>query len=440
MASGDFNTIHTDSQEARRSFVGEQIVHGIHALLASFELYSQSIKGNIYSFDARFISPIKLNSPAIFYLSKDLRSIRIEQGLELCVAIKLDSEFSLEGETEDFTLKHQDMSKKFELEWTFRGSSEVVPLLFPTISALYGTSLIAEILSISDFIGMHTPGKNSLLTRVAGQFVEMKNNVLRIKSVNYEPRIRKWSLEYLGNSLKARIEAIHLRSPDMRFYGMSEISKAVYSEEFSSVDALVIGGSRGLGEITAKLIAAGGGSSTITFNKGVNDANRICRELKNNGLNCRIENLDVNKPFSLPRGNFNQIYYFASPKIEPEKTDVIRARKSQEYNHFFNVGFERLIEKVLDSKQQIVIVYPSTNFIDFPNTDFYEYTKAKINGERLCQKDRLIKGLNVKFLCPRLPRLPTDQTVHLLEHVFEDPIKELLGVIREAKASSKILN
>ena len=42
--------------------------------------------------------------------------------------------------------------------------------------------------------------------------------------------------------------------------------------EFANVRALVIGGSRGLGEITAKIIAAGGGDVWITYRRGKEDA------------------------------------------------------------------------------------------------------------------------------------------------------------------------
>ena len=56
---------------------------------------------------------------------------------------------------------------------------------------------------------------------------------------------------------------------------MSEIEALVSSEEFSSQRALIVGGSRGLGEVAAKIITAGGGRVLLTYNLGKNDAEQL---------------------------------------------------------------------------------------------------------------------------------------------------------------------
>ncbi len=55
---------------------------------------------------------------------------------------------------------------------------------------------------------------------------------------------------------------------------MNEVGPHVSANEFTGAAALVVGGSRGLGELTAKLLAAGGGRVTITYAYGEGDALR----------------------------------------------------------------------------------------------------------------------------------------------------------------------
>ena len=53
---------------------------------------------------------------------------------------------------------------------------------------------------------------------------------------------------------------------------VAAVAAAVSCEEFSGQRALVIGGTRGLGEATAKAVAMGGGEVAITFHRGSSEA------------------------------------------------------------------------------------------------------------------------------------------------------------------------
>ena len=63
-----------------------------------------------------------------------------------------------------------------------------------------------------------------------------------------------------------------------------------------------------------------------------------------------------------------------------------------------------------------------------------EYSQAKKEGEKLCL-ELIKKYSNIKILCPRLPRLETDQTVSLSSVKNEDPI-QILDIIRSLKNKS----
>jgi 5,10-methylene-tetrahydrofolate dehydrogenase/methenyl tetrahydrofolate cyclohydrolase len=60
----------------------------------------------------------------------------------------------------------------------------------------------------------------------------------------------------------------------------------VRPEEFEGIQALVVGGSRGLGETASKLLAAGGAQVTLTYAQGRAEAEQIQRDLKSVDRNC----------------------------------------------------------------------------------------------------------------------------------------------------------
>jgi len=67
-----------------------------------------------------------------------------------------------------------------------------------------------------------------------------------------------------------------------------------FSHEFAGQRALIVGGSRGLGELTAKIIAAGGGHTIITYSVGKEDAERVAAEIEGFGATCDV--LAVRRP------------------------------------------------------------------------------------------------------------------------------------------------
>ena len=74
------------------------------------------------------------------------------------------------------------------------------------------------------------------------------------------------------------------------------VCREVESEEFAAQRALIVGGSRGLGEVTAKLLAAGGAEVVITYYHGEQDARRIVAEIVSHGANAEYLPLNVLEP------------------------------------------------------------------------------------------------------------------------------------------------
>ena len=67
-------------------------------------------------------------------------------------------------------------------------------------------------------------------------------------------------------------------------------------------------------------------------------------------------------------------------------------------------------------------MYPSTDFISTNEKGFREYIKAKLKGEKVCEKfDGLIQKLKINK--PRIPQVLTDQTQSLIPKNYSDIIK-----------------
>jgi hypothetical protein len=229
-----------------------------------------------------------------------------------------------------------------------------------------------------------------------------------------------------GQYLKCEIDAFYSRNSSQALK-IQQVSKSIQSNEFNKVNALIIGGSRGLGELTAKIISCGGGNSTITYNSGRIDAEEVQQEITEWGGFCDIAQLNIADSFSLPYQEYNQIYYFPTPKIiveDPsnEETDVF-----QGYKLYYVDGFSNLLKIILEKNSKASIFYPSTTFANNPPKSFLSYVKAKLMGESLCREFEEKEGMRIFY--PRLPRLPTDQTLGLVPEKFEDPMSVMYPII-----------
>jgi hypothetical protein len=80
------------------------------------------------------------------------------------------------------------------------------------------------------------------------------------------------------------------------------------------------------------------------------------------------------------------------------------------------------------SKAPFELYYPSTVWVKEFNPRMPEYAASKSAGENLCRFLELTDPhLTVKV--PRLPRLPTDQTLGLGPHDLDDPLEALFRTL-----------
>ena len=131
--------------------------------------------------------------------------------------------------------------------------------------------------------------------------------------------------------------------------------------------ALIIGGSRGLGEVTGKLLAAGGARVVISYFLGSEEAHSIVKEIKQEGGDAICLPFDVLSPNHHRKEDFENgwvlthLYYFATPMISLGSKHSFSASLFQKFCDYYVSGFFNSFQtlKRLESELQ-GIFYPSS--------------------------------------------------------------------------------
>ena len=447
--SGDSNPLHMDPLAARRTQAGEPVVHGIHALLWIIESIAKAgiqIHG-LQKIEARFIRFMYLYRTTSIELRGNVSSsINVDVIVDKISVLKVLLSFGGRHETRDLGVEPefciQDIlaSPTLEQMKTLGGwlappvTSDSFVDIFPYASAALDARRLSGLSQTSRLVGMVCPGKHSLYARLSVTMTEPLPTFdgVRFQTVNVDERTRGVDMVVHGNGISAEISSF-ARRPPVEAPDMREIAHNVRPDEFAGATALVAGGSRGLGAITAKIIAAGGGEVNMTYSRGLVDAERLCEEINAaRGMEaCRAISLDVTRPLrpqlELLIGRISHLYYFASPQIFVQKSAVFEPKLfTRFYEYYVNSFYEMC--SVLNNGS-LEVFYPSSVAVSERPRGLVEYSMAKAAGEMLCEEmNRDRKGLRI--FVSRLPRLLTDQTSTIALTKNADPIPVVASFVR----------
>lgn len=455
--SRDFNPMHMSPIFARRTQHGAPIVHGVHSLLWLLESIAaqQTPPACARHLKVRFRRPIYLGelcSAEMQTLTPQSMSARVVVGDVEAVAvfIKLGARedvcSDVLSDTLPDTMDESSTPKELDLEQlpgrsgsvSFDSIVEQTRGHFPNAVRWLGLQEISAIVCSSYLVGMVVPGLHSLysgLTTSLGIAPMAGASTLRYSVASIDSRFRLVTLNIAGGGLCGSLETVS-RPPPARQPGMQALRSTVTRGEFRGSRSLIVGGSRGLGELTAKLLASGGGQVVITHTLGKADVNAVAEEINRAGAECQTLHYDVLQPAgaqltALGSQLLTHLYYFATPPIFRRKSGPFDSRRFEEFNAFYLTGFLDLVQCCArGSDGGIRVFYPSTAFIDRRPADMTEYAMSKAAGEVLCgDLQDTLPGVQV--LIRRLPRLPTDQTNSVLTLDSADPVGELLAVLRQ---------
>ena len=437
--SGDFNPIHVDPVRARRTLFGGCILHGVNGVLWALDQLSALVEERYSAFSCNFLKPIPIDAKVVLHWDEVSRTAKLIIGNEVATVILLfvGNDFSKGVDVALETRKRLNSPRMVDssidadfcetIDICYRGKVELAEELFPNFIGTYGLGNLVEMAVATEIVGMELPGLNSLFTQLKVEFTKQALKSPKFESIKIDKRFGLLNMSFRAIHSRFEIEAF-FRDPPAIMPSLEQIAPFIDKNEFRDVNALVVGGSRGLGELTAKIISLGGGSVTITYNLGESDARVFADDLIKAGLDCEIFQFDVTNSYVGDLDTFDQLYYFASPKILieskcPSDEDL--------YGRYFSVyvdSFKKLANMFLAEKSNKGIFYPSTIFIDIPDKDFAIYSAVKALGEKVCTA--LEDHMGVKIMRPRLPRMKTDQTLGLPDEAMENSLSVMLPLIR----------
>jgi len=255
-----------------------------------------------------------------------------------------------------------------------------------------------------------------------------------------DERFRMVRMNVRGAGINGSVQAF-LRWPPIAQVSVGDIAKIVAPAEFVGSTALIIGGSRGLGALTAKVIAAGGGRVFLTYATGRSDAAQLVEEIRGHvGRDvCRAIPYDARQSaadqLSLLNADITHLYYFATGAIARQKEDLFVPSLFDEFIQVYVRGFYDCCQFIsAKGSRRLTAYYPSSIFVENSPPGMTEYSMAKIAGEILCDNmNRANSGIHV--LVSRLPRLLTDQTATLSPSKNADPFEVMLPIIRKVQSS-----
>ena len=424
--SSDFNPMHLDRSFARRTQVGAPVVHGIHTLAWAANTVLRAFPIKVANIRAGFLQPLYLDEQATIRI-RNRTDGRIEfevVAADTAVAsIKLSSEpgKSVIGAPLARSAPLQ-MSEPANLRFEeLAGQTGTVAIAdgdtgpqFPALIEAIGLSGLKALLATSQIVGMACPGLHSLFAGLDINF-DAENNqetALAYAVRKTDPRFRSLQIDISGYGAVGRLDAF-ARPPPPSQAGMDEISARLTGNPFAGQRSLIVGGSRGLGEVTAKIVAAGGGHSIITYSESRHEAERVSAEILGCGGRCEIMPYDALAAADAQLqklGTVDCAYYFATPKIFQRKSASYEPARLRTFLNFYTDGFFNLCNALApDGPAKLAVFYPSTVAIDRESDATTEYAMAKIAGETLAASLNQFMS-NIAVVSRRLPRILTDQT------------------------------
>ena len=452
LLSGDRNPIHIDHLVARRLIFGKRVTHGMLVTLwviACIRKASPSVF-SVSKVTGSFKAPIFVGDKAQLKLDRDTSAWNavVRSNGKLCATFRIEpcsSEKKLIVHSSQGQASKQKCLSSLtchecdEAELS-RSKGQIYPIafrpekLFRDLAGFNHTQCML-LAGLSRLVGMECPGLHSTLLGfdvVVGPFSENTLNIT-YQTTKFDDRFKFLSLA-VSEGIRGRIDC-YVRPTAVTQPTMNEVKELVPAGVFNGQHALIVGGSRGIGEVVAKSFAASGGMVTLTYAVGAEDATRVVADINSfkphmaNSINWDV----LGRSPDLSEYCFTHGFFFATPQIVKGGLDRINYALYRQYRRFYVAGLDTVLSSFKNcSNPGSIFVYASSEFVEATPPGYYEYIEAKLEGEILGMQK--CKKLDLDFNVWRLPRVQTDQTsaingeqIQTVTSVINSRLKELVN-------------
>lgn len=436
--------------------MGAPIVHGIHGVLWGLDAFYRTEEANSpLGIDVNFLEPIYVGESATVTLCRRSDSearLNIHAGGALATTIILKFGAARKyppvvsiGPAENAPWPRIPVERDLQDMEGQSGAPAIgvrlddVASAFPALCRAIPARRVASMIALSPLVGMISPGLHSLLKSYLLAFSEDHGeDVLRFATLDVNRRFRLVRMAVSAPGIAGECVA-YARMPPVRQPSFVEIAARVSKSAYRGTRALVIGGSRGLGEVTAKACAAGGADVLITYVLGKGDAERVVEEIANAGGLAAARPFDIRGDVSAQLSNLGfaptHIYYFPFCSRLNRHGSLSSTDLLAEYMRYYADGFFSTCQFLLGQAAgaEVRIFYPSTLSVVSPARGLAELAMAKAAGETLCRyMNQYLPSAHV--LCHRLPRVLTDQTATVSPAESSSILEVMLPIVHEIQA------
>jgi len=448
--TGDYNPIHMSDIAARRTQAGRALTHGMHSGLWALDalIAKGTCPPDLETFKVKFSRMVFVGETVGLRVTRQngpLVSAQVGVGDLLTATVSAKSGTRRKPVTVFSSANAPALSPVSAADLTLDEMKDLrghigleagAEVMFPSAAKALGITRVRALGALSKLVGMQCPGLHSIASSYDVTFVEggEDDTELNFEVSDIDERFRLVTQSVRGGGIEATVIAV-ARVPPVEQPQVAELAKLVRTDEFAGIDALTIGGSRGLGELAAKIVAAGGGRNTITYVAGKQDAEAVCDEIRSRGGVCDAVHYDVRERPEAQLGTLSRVpthlFYFATNVIAGRSDEVFSHARFDEFCGFYVTGFEQVCRALMaQGAVALTVLYPSSIFVEERPAGMTEYAMAKAAGEVLCADlSRTVPGLKIRAV--RLPRMLTDQTATATPLDTADATEVLLPIIRE---------
>lgn len=446
--SGDWNPIHVSIEGVRRSFLGHPIVYGVQQVLWALETWSTINQTSfiLKGLKAKFVTPLHCDEAVCLKMTAKDDMVTFLA----TVCGETTTEFVMHWEHATVSHRLYSTPTRRDIDSPdadtvlgqcgtidVEGDHSIFSKMFPHLCANANFGQVVLLLTISRVVGMHIPGEYSLLSSLDLSFTGGDlDGLMQYRVTSYDGRFSRASLHCNCVGFIGDVVAFFRPNPVVQA-SSDELREIVRPDEFRGYSALVLGGSRGLGEVAAKLLAVGGASVSFSYYAGLEQAKSIASELEAIDCTAKTFYFDAFAPekcleeYAKTLPSSLLVLYFCSPPWTLGRRGGFDPEYARRCEQVYCQGLERTLNFLAKyPKMRLRVLNPSSALLDTAPAGMEEYVEAKRLAETICceigQRLPLVRCLNKRF-----PRLLTDQTASVLARRPPNPAPVILDALRE---------